>query len=218
MVSSRSEADAARRLACVEQGRRLWAGRGEQPVAAVRVPHERHADDGYALRPMSWDALLPIAGVALGYLGSLHTEARRDRRASRQAILARRTEVEQEALLELQDLLLDLPTLYREVVVMYIKVRAEAESGRPLDPHDDVTLPGVTAVRRAKVLASRVVDDTLRDQINAAINAACPDLNTEIAERYSVAGGYQPLSDAWMLAENVNEAIGERLRSPLSSH
>jgi hypothetical protein len=152
--------------------------------------------------------ILPVVTFGLGYVGSLYTESKRDRRERERVAVARRAEVEQEALLEVQSILLTLPTLYLDMS----EKLAGAETVEAWDAAKPDVHRAAGPTNRALMLATRVIDDTLRQTIEETIGAVSvspaavrPDSNGEPYE-YPVAG-------AWELVRRANVEIGERLRS-----
>ena len=84
---------------------------------------------------MSWEAVLPIVTLVLGYFGSLYTESRRDKRQREQAELEVIVQTEREALLELQDRLPNVPPAWQRQIAALNKIGTQGH----LDPSDQLS-------------------------------------------------------------------------------
>lgn len=117
---------------------------------------------------MTWDQftdVLPVATLILGYLGSQYSERRKERHEREQIVLQRAADVGGEALLELQDLIIELPDKWLDHIDRWHQY--QVSHGGEMDPNDAYTeaVKIGRPYQRATLLASRIVDDTLRTKI-----------------------------------------------------
>lgn len=173
----------------------------------------RERDD----HPMTWEQftdVLPILTLALGYAGSQFSDRLRERHERERIVLQRAADVEGEALLELQDLLIDLPDKWLDHLDRWH--RHDAEQGA-LD--GDEAYEAAVRIgrpwRRATLLASRIMDDALRTTVQATIKLAYPFHLREVTLMLSGdPHDYDdyPYDEALAAVDDATEAIGGRLR------
>jgi hypothetical protein len=102
-----------------------------QSRVVARTP-ARQRDD----HPMTWEQftdVLPILTLVLGFAGSQVLDRRRERHDRDRVVLQRAADVEGEALLELQALLIDLPHEWLDWLNRLVEHEAEFGQG-VLDP------------------------------------------------------------------------------------
>jgi hypothetical protein len=159
---------------------------------------------------MTWDAILPIVTLILGYLGSLYTESRRDRRDHARRITETIATVERGALLEIQQRLTDTTLLLLRWESDPVGLRSRRPPA-PADAHE--------SLYRLIMLRSRIIDDDLRAQVAAATDALIYQ-TMDKADGNDGPYGAEDMPDANEAAERINgaiEAIGRRIRSLGSS-
>lgn len=111
-------------------------------------------------------AIIALASVALGYVGTLLTEARRDRRLARQEFRMSQTEFRRQQLLELQDVLAVMYTADRHRFAEQVRhyqatnVFPVVATPSPWQERWDV------ALARAGVLRSHLRDDRLLELLD----------------------------------------------------
>jgi hypothetical protein len=167
---------------------------------------------------MTWEHVLPILTLVLGYAGAQFSDRLRERRERERIIVQRATDVEGEALLELQDLLIALPHEWVEWLNRLSDYEREHGAGNidPEDAYEQAVQIG-RPWQRAKLLASRIMDDALRTNVQATIELAYPFHFREVSH---MLGGLPhsyddyPFDQALAGVAEATEAIGGRLRQP----
>ena len=155
---------------------------------------------------MSWDHfrdILPLLTLALGYLGSLWNEDRRERRQARDRRSAAVEELQQQTRLDLQDGLREYLLAVTQVIRWY-----EFAIGTPLPRQSEADQAEHEARTRVFLLASRLLDDETR--------ALVGDVYEEVALLMAEEDDLSRFED---LAERVHEsyaaamqALGEQVR------
>jgi hypothetical protein len=146
-----------------------------------------------------------VITLVLGYLGSLHTEARRERRERERLLSERLADVAREALFEVQDL---IHTSSVGLVDWFTHGTFSKQSGasEPTLPPPPPALHG--AVQRIAILSTRIIDDDLRNKVGS-VTEDC----VESMECKSVEEADEHLHRMYLVAR----AVGEKLRSPLAT-
>jgi hypothetical protein len=167
------------------------------------------------MEPEVW---VPIATLLLGYVGSLITEAFRDRRQRDREEAARReerrrvrdegaAEFQRETLLRLQEALHDVGrAVSRSVHEDKMTYRKTGKWGRVL-PSEETGQAGMEAYRLTHILRVRVFDDELRDLVSEY---------TETSTRAELAHSEQEADLNWDASfqafQKANDRIGVLLR------
>src|SRR5215211_1037209 len=111
---------------------------------------------------MNADTSLPIITLVLGWAGAQVTEVFRDRRASNRDRLARQGELQGTTLLELQDALLEVSKLHNNA---QFAARTTGSVNQRFEHFKEATNRLSEARDKARLLASRVLDDKARTEI-----------------------------------------------------
>jgi hypothetical protein len=168
---------------------------------------------------MTWEQftdVLPILTLVLGYAGSQFNDRHRERHEREQVILQRAADVEGEALLALQDLLIDLPHLWVEDLNRWHDHERERGELDPEDAYEQAVRIG-RPWQRAKLLASRIMDDALRTTVQETIQLAYPFHFREVSRMLvGLTHSYDdyPFDQALASVAEATQAIGHRLRQP----
>jgi hypothetical protein len=164
-----------------------------------------------------WEGVLPVVTLVLGYFGSLYTERWREERERERAVLNRIADIETEALIELQDLLITLPRLWSDRVDAVNRVIAARTPGRWSEIDRAEKIAASEARNRALALATRIADPDLSHGVREAILEACPQqLWGQNAQAVIDAGQpfEYPDSAVWRAVNRAIAEIGERLVLP----
>jgi hypothetical protein len=168
---------------------------------------------------MTWEQftdVLPILTLVLGYAGSQFNDRHRERHEREQVILQRAADVEGEALLALQDLLIDLPHQWADRLGRWHDYEMERGGLDPEDAYEQAVKIG-RPWQRATLLASRIMDDALRTTVQATIELVYPFRFREVSR---MLGGLPhsyddyPFDKALASVAEATQAIGGRLRQP----
>jgi hypothetical protein len=166
---------------------------------------------------MTWEQftdILPILTLVLGYAGSQFGDRLRERHERERIVLQRAADVEGEALLELQDLLIDLPDKWLDNLHRWHRHEMERGELDPDDAYDEAVKWG-QPWQRATKLASRISDDALRTTVQATIELAYPFQLRQVSLMLS---GHRhdyrdyAYDEALAAVADATEAIGRRLR------
>jgi hypothetical protein len=165
---------------------------------------------------LTWDRftdILPVITLVIGYLGALYSERQRARQELQRSILDRVAALEGQTLLELQDLLDQLPHLAWNAYQLLAQW-AEEQDWR--EEYVTQLLPAAQAAWRARTLATRIDDDELRAEVLRGISSAIRGYTIEDVKAMVIAGKVTPYDrlKAWDAVVRASERIGERLRSP----
>ena len=144
---------------------------------------------------MTWEHVLPILTLVLGYAGSQFSDRLRERHERERIVVQRAADVEGEALIGLQDLLIDLP--HEWAAILNRVDEYDREFGRG-NINEDLAYEAVVKIgrpwQRAKLLASRIMDDALRTNVEATIQLAYPFHFREVSR---MVGGLPHSYAAW---------------------
>ena len=163
-----------------------------------------------------WQAVLPVVTLFLGYLGSLYTESRRHERTRELAVLERIADTKRDALIELQDILVSLPTIEMNHVRL---INDALERGLPLGDvwktQGEIDPDDIYAGNRCWALASRIRDDELRTNVRRELSKIIehPWKHSERTIRREQTD--IRWKERWQAQTDVTWLIGERLRSPV---
>jgi hypothetical protein len=167
----------------------------------------------------SWNTLLPLITLALGYIGAGLQAERRDIRQGeretkqREAEVAaaretRQAEFQQKTLLALQDAVF---RVMRTESQMYAHFKREHDrTGTPwpsIDIPDDLNEANRLARAEMNILVVRVQSDEVRQRV-IAIRDAMGDHALMMDEQSAFAG----LTRVWSFFDGTNECIGEEIR------
>jgi hypothetical protein len=166
------------------------------------------------------DVWLPIATLALGYLGSLYTEAQRDRRAAKRERLVRASErqarradreadFQRETLLSLQDALFE--ALRGIAGVWNQRTKPFEEKAKlelaPFDRATDAVGRRREALDKITLLSVRVKDDEVRRIVEEFQANA-----TTIDDAKTIDATLEAADEAESLYASANHRIGELIR------
>jgi len=158
--------------------------------------------------------VLPLLTLVGGFLASQRIERRRERHDRNRIVLQRATDVEGEALLELQE---RLPELQVEWVDLLDRWARFVDQGGELDPEDayEASVKAARPWLRARLLATRIEDDALRGRVEATIELVYPFRHQEVSKlltgRTHPYDNY-PCDEAQQAIADTNKEIGRQLR------